>query len=280
MKNLDGLTAGLDIARQLNKNLVANTAIMGIVHAQNEFNRKMRPYYGALDSIIKTTNLMNGYRPELTGILGFAQAIHRNAFSDIPLQTITAIDLIAKQHRSLFANASAITSTMTSVVGITQLNSLQMALNSVAGNIARIAASTNKWELIEDFEAVSEQAVELSDNLLEDFQLSDETTRAFNSLVDLVVAFLKKNRRAGIYSLIFIDMVLRVASIHQYYDFLKTKPEIATKEDVKKLETKLLKSIEEKLKDHKEYRITSLNSQILLKPRSKSTVLCILPKNS
>ena len=278
MRNLDGLSTGLKIA-QANKKLVENTAIMGIVQAQNELNRKMRPFRSVFDSIAKATNIMNAYRPELTAILGFTETMQRYPLWNIPTHTINAMDMILKQQHSLFAKTNAITATMNSAIGLTQLSSLQAALNSASSNIARIAASTNNWELIDNFEAVSEQAVELSDRLSEDFQLSEETTRYFNNLVDLVVAFIKKNRRAGVYSFLFIDMVIRVASLHQYYDFLKSKPEIASKEDVKKLEVKLLRSIEDKLKDHKEYRITTSISKVYLKPRTKSIVIGTLHKN-
>jgi len=280
MKKLTGLGSALDMAIEINKSIGLNSAAMGINQIQNELARKISPFQSTLDMIIQANRTLDIYNSKMMGMLGIAEVIRKNTFFGIPNSTMAAIDMIAKQHQVLFAGSSAMTLTMNATIGSSKLSSLQVALNGISGKMIRIAASTNNWGIIDDFEIVSSQAVELSENLAEDFQLSEETKVVFNKLVDLVVAFLKKNRKAGIYSLLFVDLVLRIASAHQYYDFLKAKPEMATREDIKKLETNLLRSIEEKLRNEKEFRITNRSCRVFLRPNLKSLQLAKLSSKS
>jgi hypothetical protein len=155
---------------------------------------------------------------------------------------------------------------------------MQMALSSISGNIARIAIAQRKWDLIADFEEISQQAVGLTANLSSEVEFTEAESAAFEKLIAFVIGVVKKHKIVGIYSLLFIDMVLRIASFHQYFDFLKAKPELVTKEEFGKFERKLLQSIQEKLIEEKQYQITNRVCKIRLKPKLGALVLAKLPE--
>jgi hypothetical protein len=73
--------------------------------------------------------------------------------------------------------------------------------------------------------------------------------------------------------------MVNLMSIHQYYDFVKPKAELATKEDIIKFEKKIQQSIELKLKEIKEYRTTNRVSKVMLKPKTKTIIVASLPKD-
>jgi len=200
----------------------------------------------------------------------------------IPQTTIDAITSINRQHELAWHNLRGITDSLKfqSPV-IAQINNLHFALSGISGQMAAIAAQQRNWSILEDFDNVTEQALEFTESLSE--KLEEEQERQFQILLSLVLSFVSKHKTLGVSALLIIDIFLRFAGIHQYVDFLQTKPEHATKEEVNQIEIKqdstifFIQQINEQLKQVKEYRITNKPCLVKLKPKSKTLALTKLP---
>jgi len=254
--------------------------LSGIASIAQVLNEQTRKWNTNFNGIIGISKLMqeqaNAMKPGLTFATGLANSLTKGLSASFPGNYNTAITSIASQHQSLFQNSHKMMSLLASPVA-SQLSSMQIALNGISGSIARLVAQQGHWSLMDDFENASGQAMELSNQLSEELELSEETERTFLNLVDFVVSFIKRNRKVGIYALRFVELVIMIAAIHQYCYFLKAKPEMATKEDIKRMETHLLKAVSEQLNKEKELRITAHTCRVYLKPNTKSFIL-LLPK--
>jgi len=276
MKELESITAAINATRSINKNWGLDSPMMKMITAQRELQDKLMPFrnHEIFNTVARIQKMMPRY--EESGIMTMIKNI-RSASDMMPSGAMTAIMAIQRQNQHLFSSTRSILDALPAQAAFSHVNSLQYALSGITKNIAAIAAANRDWSLVDDFEEISSQAIELTDHLSAHVALSEEENAAFQSLIQYVVSIIKKHRKFGIYSLLFIDMVLRVASFHQYFDFLKSKPELATKEDVGKFEKKLLQSIREKLKEEQEYRLTNRACKVYLKPKFKSLKLITLP---
>jgi hypothetical protein len=196
----------------------------------------------------------------------------------IPQTTIDAITSINRQHEQIFGSLRAMTDALKiQSPAIAQINNLHFALSGISGQIAAIAAQQKNWTILEDFDDVTEQTIEFTDTLNK--ELDEEQKRQFHTLLTLVLTFLSKHKHVGVSVLLTVDIFLRFAGIHQYYDFLKQKPTLATKTEVSQISIKqdsilhFINAINEQLKQVKENRKTNRICEVKLKPKSKSIAI-------
>lgn len=219
--------------------------------------------------------------PTLSAIEAMSKSISLQSKFAIPQTTIDAINSINRQHEQLFGGLRAMTEALRiQSPAIAQINNLNFALSGISGQIAAIAAQQRNWTIIDDFEEVTEQAIEFSESLTE--EVTEEQKRQFQVLLTLVSAFVKKY---GVQGLLIIDIILRFAGLHQYYDFLQQKPELPTKQEVNQIAIKqdsiiqFIEAVNEELKNAKEYRVTKRQCDVKLKPKTKTLTVSKLPKD-
>lgn len=205
--------------------------------------------------------------------------------SKIPLTTIESIISINKQHQHFYEGIrSLIDATQVQSTVINQVNNLNYALGGISRQIATLAIDQRNWTIIDDFEEVTEKALNFTETLVENETTIEERQRQFQVLISLASAFLKKHKSLGISALLIIDILIRFADLHQYSDFLKDKPKVATISDVNQISTKqdsvlqYIQLINKQLKEADEYRNTNVICEVKLKPRSKALTLTKLPK--
>ena len=214
-------------------------------------------------------------RIHLSGLDTIAKAIASLPKFEIPTTAFDAINSIAKQHEQLFGNLRSITDALKlHNSAFTQVNNLQFALNGISGQMATIAAAQKQWGLLDDFANISKQAIEITNNITTDIALTEEESIRFEKLIETILAFLKRNKKFATNALLFLSVIVNLMAL---YDFVKPKPELATKEDLAKFERKILQTIEVKLKEEKEYRTTNRVCKVMLKPKRKTLVLGTLP---
>lgn len=218
--------------------------------------------------------------PALSAIEAMSKAITLKTENIIPKTTIDAIASINQQHEKLFSGLTAMTESLKIQSPVlAQFNNLSFALSAVSKQVAAIAAQQKDWTIIDDFEEINKQTIEFSESLTE--EVTEEQENQFKELLALVSMFVKTH---GNQSLLIINIILAIASFHQYYDFLKEKPELATKQSVDQVAIKqdsvihFMKIVHEEFKQNKEYRITNRVCEVKLKPKSKTIVLSKLPK--
>ncbi|ETZ20183.1 SH3 domain-containing protein [Pedobacter sp. V48] len=281
MNELSGITSAINLAAKINKRLDLDNPMMRIVNAQQDMWDRLMPNKNLFTNHLSASlaDTVFGFH-DPGGIVAMSQSIQKQFRINIPESTLATIDLISKQHRDLFGISNAMTEIFRMGTATVQMNNMQSALKNISGQITAIATLQQRWDLIDDFEEISEQAMEITSGLNAELPLTAEENSSFQELLTFVYSIVKKHKKVGIYSILFVDMVLRIASFHQYYDFLKSRPELATKEDLGKFETKLFLAIQEKLKSEKEYRIINRSCRMYLKPKSKSQVLAVLPNDA
>ncbi|CAM1363328.1 conserved protein of unknown function [Tenacibaculum soleae] len=272
MNELNDIIKTFDWEKRINKSLGINPQISKILKSQERVMKQLsglnmasklsNPGLDAVNKILKSYNFpQNNLIPQTT-VQAFASITkHQEQY----LNSFKPIAEIMKAHSSAF----------------TQINSLNFALKGISAQIATIASQQQRWNLIDDFEEVTEQTIEFTEKL--DSKLTEEQKREFQVLLDLVFVFIKKHKTLGVFSLLIIDIFLRFAGFHQYYDFLKEKPNLATKEDIKSINIKqdssiyFIKEISKQLKEVKEFRITNRECLVKLKPKKRTSILTKLP---
>lgn len=214
--------------------------------------------------------------PALSGIEAMSKEITLKTENLIPQTTLDAIASINQQHEKLFSRIEAMTDSLrVKPEVLAQINNLSSALSNISGQVAAIAAQRRDWAIIDDFEEINAKTIEFSESLTEED--TEEQQNQFKELLALVSMFVKT---LGNQSLLIINIILAIAGFHQYYYFLKEKPELATKQSVDQIAVKLdsLKHYMNIVKEqNKEYRITNRVCDVKLKPKSKTIVLSKLP---
>jgi len=219
--------------------------------------------------------------PTLSAIEAMTKGLTLQARFAIPQTTLDAISSINRQHEKLFGGIREMTEALKiQSPALAQINNLNFALSGISGQIAAIAAQQRNWTIIDDFEEVTEQAIEFSESLTE--KVTEEHQRQFQILLTLVSTYVKKY---GVQGLLIIDIILRFAGLHQYYDFLQQKPELSTKQEVNQIAIKqdsiiqFIGAVNEHLKTAKEYRISNRECEVKLKPKTKTLTVSKLSKD-
>lgn len=244
-KNLSGLSMATELAKSMQKH-----------HRMFE-----NPTLSAIEAITKSLNLQTKFA--------------------IPQTTLDAIASINRQHEQLFGGIRAMTEALKiQSPAMAQINNLNFALSGISGEIAAIAAQQRNWTIIDDFKEVTGQAIEFSESLTD--EVTEQQKRQFQVLLTLVSAFVKKY---GVQGLLIIDIILRFAGFHQYYDFLQQKPELPTKQEVNQISVKqdsiiqFISAVNEQLRQAKEYRTTNRECEVKLKSKTKTLTVSKLPKD-
>src|SRR5690606_23332856 len=102
--------------------------------------------------------------PTLSAIDAMTKGLSFQSKFAIPQTTLDAISSINRQHEQLFGNLRSITEAINkNQAAFNQINSWQFAISGISGQLAAIAASQKKWDLIDDFEEITEEAVSLNE---------------------------------------------------------------------------------------------------------------------
>lgn len=281
MNSLDAIIKSTNFAQKLNSQLGINSSITQIIQSQ-ELWQKQLSAITMNDAIFKgIAQQQNLFSKNFIGLDTLSKTLAQQAsFFKIPDPTLEAIRGISQMQESLFDGLKGIAS-----IGefykpyANQINSLQIAMSGISGQIAAIAAQNNNWQLLDDFEEINEQALELTNGFSSESILTEEESVKFQQLVDTVFEFIQKNKQLGKKAYNFLSLVVLIFNLYQFYDTFKTKPEPVSKEDIVKFEKKLLLAIELKFKEHKEYRTTNRISKVMLKPKTKTLIIASLPKD-
>lgn len=281
MNSLDAIIKSTNFAQKLNNQLSISNSMMQMIHSQDLWQNNLSAMTMS-DAVFKSiAQQQNLFSKNFVGLDTLSKTFAKQAsLFKIPDTTLDAIRGISQMQESLFGSLKDISSIIESQKPyLAQINSLQFAMSGISGQIAAIAAKSNQWNLLDEFEDINEQAFEITNSFTSDIALTEEESIRFEQLIEKIVSFYQKNKQFGVNALLFISVMVNLMSIHQYYDFVKPKAVPATKEDLVKFERKIQQSIEIKLKEIKEYRTTNRVSKVMLKPKNKTIIVASLPKN-
>ena len=301
MNGFDDIIRSANLAEKINKSLGLNsvfsealktqTAIKGLtgINMLAEISKKIRApnVFSDISKVAEYTKrkweVNSAISPFSALVDLMTKSVDLKSIIGIPQTTLDAITSIHNQHEQIFGGVRALAESLKiQSPAVTQINSLHYALGGISRQIAALAAQEKKWTIIEDFEEVTEKAHEFTENLTN--EITEEQRRNFQILISLVVSFFKKHKAVGIYSLLIIEIFLHFADLHQYYDFLKNKPEPATSSEVNQISIRqdsvlyYIKLVSEEFKKAGEGRFTNRSCEVKLKPKSKTLTLTQLPQ--
>jgi hypothetical protein len=211
--------------------------------------------------------------------LSAIDALTKSTRFAIPQPTLDAIISINRHHNQLFENLRSITEAFTkNQSAFSQINNLQFAVSGISGQLASIAATQRKWNLINDFEEITEEAVSLNARI---FGENGVTNQGLNELkeffqrIEIKVDKIDVDANALFWKLLaLLSFILAVTGEARNW---LPKPEYATKEEVKTLIKEQFGIYEKKLKEDKEFRIIRRVCKVMSKPRFKSFEIEKLP---
>jgi hypothetical protein len=278
MKTLTDLIEGGLLSQKIDSQLGLSNSITQMLQSQQQWQNKLSGF-GMHNALLKSIGEQHTlYARNFSGIDAIAKSIAMQPKFNIPTTAFDVITAISKQHNELFGNFRGITEMLQKQqAAFSQVNNLRFAMEGISGQMATIAAAQKQWSYLDDFRNISEQAIEISNSITSDIALTEEESKRFEKLIELILTFFQRNKKFGTNALLFLSVVVNLMALHQYYDFIKEKPEPATKEDLAKFERKIIQEITIKLKEQKEYRTTNRICKVMFKPKLKSFLVTTLP---
>lgn len=283
MKGLDQISKATQLSQKLEKSLGLHFSVSEMLKA-GEYN--VNRYNGAnmINEIARSIQNQKLYMsPSISMFEGMKESMAFQSKFTVPQNIFDSITSISNKYEQLFSGIrEIIESGNVKHSRIAQMHNLHAALSGISAQIVAIAVQQRDWSIIEDFEEVSGQTSQFTETLSMD--VTEEQEKHFQILLSSVLSLFKKHKNLGVSLLLILDIFLRFAGVHQYYDFLKEKPELATKTNVNQLEIKqdsvlhFITLINRQLIEAKEYRITNRICEVKLKPKSKSLTIGKLPK--
>ncbi|SFC95827.1 hypothetical protein SAMN04487907_1282 [Zunongwangia mangrovi] len=197
----------------------------------------------------------------------------------IPNTTLDLLNSIGNQNSRLFEGINSALVLSKSLTTAIEIPNLQFALSGLSAQLAKIASSQQKWDILEDFDEITEEAVSINDRIIEEEGLSNENLEYLNEFLSRIEVKIDNQDKSS--SAIFWKVLALISFILAITSEIRNwtpKPEFATQEEVDKTITRHFTNFEKKLKEQKEYRITNRKCKVFLKPKSKSKVVVNIEK--
>lgn len=199
----------------------------------------------------------------------------------IPKKTLDTISSISNQQEKLFKDLKTVADTFNKNQTIfSQISNWQFAINSFSGQLAELAASQLKWNIIDDFEEITEEAVSLNERIFDENGL---TKNGLNELKDFFQRIeIKIDKIDGDANAIFWKLLAVLSFILTIIGEARNwspKPEYATKQEVEAIIKEQFALYKMRLNEHKEFRLTNRKCNVIAKPRLRSLIIDKLPVN-
>jgi hypothetical protein len=234
---------------------------------------------GGVVMLADLTKSMQQHQMGLNPTLSAIGAQTKSMRFAIPQTTLDAITSINRQHNQFFESLRGITEAFTkNQSAFYQINNWQFVISSISGQLASIAASQRKWDLIDDFEVITEEIVSLNEEIFDENGVTNEglnKLKEFFQRIEIKVDKIDADANALFWKLVaLLSFILAVMGEARNW---LPKPEYATKQEVETLIKEQFSTYEKKLKEDKQFRITNRVCKVMSKPRLKSFVIEKLP---
>lgn len=253
-----------------------NSYMANLIETQNKISKS----FGSLNRLSELAYNLNTN----SALQQISKSIAFQSQLSIPQSAVDVFGSIYKQNEQIAGTMKAVAQALKiHLPTVTEINNLHFAVSEISKQIALVAVKSQDWTILNDFEEVTEQTLEFTENLTEG--LDEEQQIKFQVLLTTVLSFLSKHKTLGVSALLIVDIFLRFAGIHQYYDFMKDKPAFAEKSQINKVNIKqdsiihFIQEINKQIKKKNEYRITNRICQVKLKPNTKTITIAKLPVN-
>lgn len=278
MKTLTDLVEGGLLSQKINSQLGLSNSVTQMLQRQQHWQKQLSGFamHNALLKSIGEQHTL--FARNFTGIDVIAKSIAMQPKFNIPTTAFDAINSINRQHEQLFGNLRGIKDIFKHRQVFSHINSLQIALGAMSSQLTAVAAAQKKWNLLEDFEEISNEAATINEKISDDEGITSESLAEIKNFLQRIEIRVDKIDADA--SLIFwkilaiLSFILAVAGEIRNWT---PKPNYATKEEIVAVLKNQVLTFETKLKTQKEYRTTNRICKVMLKPKSKTLVLATLP---
>lgn len=269
MKELDKSMSISELANLINDRLKP-------VNKLKEF--KLQEFYAkteSLNSILQAN--------KLTDLHTISKALNWKSKLDIATEKFETLSSIMQKHDKLFENSIGLQALSTLNKSHAQLNLLQNSLKSFTGQLTELAAHKNRWDVIQDFDTISNETVLIS-NQIENNNNNNLCSDDLNEIKTFLKTIETKidQKDTDIFSIFLkiIAVIGFILALKSEYYISNSKPESVTKDDLEALKKELVQSLETKLNSRKIQKIINTNCLVKLKPKLKSYTITKLTKNA
>jgi hypothetical protein len=269
MNNLNDILKTANFADKINRQINALGSTAKILQSYDwaKQSSAITMTQALLKGISHNSNLLNSVQ-EISNL-----AVERNRIQ-IPNTVYDAIKSISSQNQQLFQQLNSSIVISSQLWGSAHISNFNKAMTSLSAQIAEAASYHKNWDLIDDFDKISEEAVLINENIIEKEGLSQENferIEAFFNRIEIKIDKQDKSTSAIFWKILaLLSFILTVTSESRNW---LSKPELATKQDVVNLMNEQFLKFEKKLKEQKEYRITTRKCKTYLKPKPKTISL-------
>lgn len=272
--NISDILKNQNFAERINSQIDSYSSISKILSTTNWTKQN--------DSLKMTEALLKGvssYNNIGTSAYEMTKLINAQPKFGIPTTALDLINSIGTQNSRLFEGMNTALEMSKSLIAATEIPNLKFAFSGLSAQLAHLASSQQNWDILEDFDEITEEAASINDRIIEEQGLSKENLDYLNnflSRIEIKIDNQDKSSSAVFWKVIaLISFILAITSEIRNW---APKPEFATQEEVDKTMTKYFSSFEKKLKEQKEYRIANRKCKVFLKPKSKSKVIADIEK--
>ncbi len=273
MANFDDILRSTNFNQNLSMKLGLNFPFSDIFKAQKNITNMMSGM-NMMEEVTKSLKLQAQFsQSAFSSIDTITKAM---AWNVIPKSTIDTITSINRQHEQLFQSITDALSVRQSV--FSQINNWQFALSGISGQLAAIAASQKKWDLLEDFEEITDEAIAINEKISDGDGITTESLneiKSFLQRIEIRVDKIDRDANAIFWKLLaLLSFLLTLSGEVQNW---QTKPEYATKLEVETVIKEQFSLFERKLRENNEYRTTNRKCKVMIKPTIKSMIIETLP---
>ena len=157
---------------------------------------------------------------------------------------------------------------------------MQFALSGISGQLASIALSQKKWDLLEDFEEITEEAVAIKERIFDNDGITIESLKEIKSFLQRIE--IRVDNIDGKAQTIFWKLFALISFLLAVYGGIRdwqSKPEYATRQEVETVIKEKFSLFERKSKEINEYRTLNRKCKVMLKPKNNYIIIETLPSN-
>lgn len=272
--NISDALKNLNFAEKINNQIDPFSSITKILSSTN--------WTKQTDTLKMTEALLKGasaYNNIGASAYEMTKLINTQPKFTIPTTALDLISSIGNQNSRLFEGMNSALEMSKSFTTAIEIPNLQLALTGLSAQLAKIASSQQNWDILEDFDEITEEAVSINDRIIKEEGLSNENLEYLNDFLSRIGIKIDNQDKSS--SAIFWKVLALISFILAITSEIRNwtpKPEFATQEEVDKTITRHFSNFEKKLKEQKEYRVTNRKCKVFSKPKSKSKVVINIEK--
>ena len=281
MKSLTSIFEDVNYADRINRQLGSNQALTSIMDFQNKLDLNLTVLNAnqtTLNKFWQNQFMDNKYFSHLDSI---AKSFASLSQFNIPQTTIDALNSINMKNQEIFSHLKGISDWTRATQSLFHPDSLHNALCKISGEFASYATLKKQWDLIDDFEEISNQAVIINEKIIEDegvTKASLDEIKRFMERIDLKIDKNNSDSTALFFKLLTIlGFIFALLGEIRYWI---PKQDFATKEEVQDVIKNRFIIIQSKSEKKKDCKTTNRQCKVMLKPSAKSLVLMNVPSNS